>query len=434
MTGNELRIVLALALSGAIAAQGKDLRDIVKLESGKEIRGRIYEEFGADELVLVQGGKRVRVPKSQVAEIDSVRNRLRAFLARRMTADDAAVHWALAEWASKRELDSMARLQALTVLELDDAHEQAHRFLGHRLRKSRWQWPVKSRWMTRDKYDEYIAEMGHPLVLDSEHFRLFTDGGIPRAVEALIDLERLYTFWFDAYGKRLQLAEALLPMDVQVWNDEKRFPGWTSVPIAYFVPNPYANRTYTFFRGTDRRSHDLFAVGTQHILYRCLARDADPGAPKDRYCDWLEIGLGQWIQRRAHGEPGRVEFGEHRFEQWEADTAYIGQLRNRYSRYIDIKNMLHWTLRTHFYGSVYERNLGMTTYWATAHLFVAFLMDEALEGKNAERLMNYLRVAVGEAKGDSSKAFDEAMETRIEDLEKPFREWLQNRASATVKR
>ena len=60
-----------LALTVSVAAQD-DLRDRIVRIDGGELRGRIVEPFAADELLLMQGGKRVRVPHSAVASIDSV--------------------------------------------------------------------------------------------------------------------------------------------------------------------------------------------------------------------------------------------------------------------------------------------------------------------------------------------------------------------------
>src|SRR5690606_11859832 len=117
------------------------------------------------------------------------------------------------------------------------------------------------------------------------------------------DLEHLYVFFFDTYGDELGLHESIgLPMQLHAWNDETRFPAWASIArIPYFVPNPHADTGYTFWSGTDPRPVDLFTVGTQMLLYRCLAKGADPGGPQERFCATAEIGLGRYLQSRFRG-------------------------------------------------------------------------------------------------------------------------------------
>jgi hypothetical protein len=66
-------------------------------------------------------------------------------------------------------------------------------------------------------------------------------------------------------------------------------------------------------------------------------------------------------------------------------------------------------------------------HWAAVHMFVAFLMDESVDPKNKERLLDYMRAALGEGKGDSSNTFDRAFGKEIEVFEKPFAEWLEKR-------
>ena len=417
-----LAIALA-ALPCPAQNKGKDLRDEVTLKSGKTVHGRVVRAFDPDELLVMQGGKRVRLSKDKVAKIVTINDHLREFLDRRAEIGrDAKAHFELALWAGAHDLDAMARLQALRTVDLDGDHEAAHEMLGHRKhRKKGWLWPRKSRWLTREKFDEATSSWGTALELASEHFLLRTDGGIGRGIEALIDLERFYRHLFSEYGEALGLQESIEPIEFRVWNDEEKFPGWTGARIPYFVPNPHADASFTFYRGTDPRPVDLITLATQQVLYRCLVLGASPGThPQDRLCAWLEIGLAQWFENRFRGDPGRAELRDHQFVPVEADLALSAR---RYG----LENVLHLTLRGHFYGSTLGRRYyraGANVHWATVHMFVTFLMDKNVDTRNPGRLIAFLRAALGEGKGDSSRAFDKAMGKRVEEFEEEFRKWL----------
>ena len=77
-----LAIALA-ALPCPAQNKGKDLRDEVTLKSGKTVHGRVVRAFDPDELLVMQGGKRVRLPKDKVAKIVTINDHLREFLDRR---------------------------------------------------------------------------------------------------------------------------------------------------------------------------------------------------------------------------------------------------------------------------------------------------------------------------------------------------------------
>ncbi len=416
-----MSVLAALVLWGGAIAQGRDAdhRDKVFLADGSVVEGRVAEPFATDEILVMQGGKRVRVPRAKVKELQLVRQMVAEFLdRRRKAAKDVDANWALVGWATEHQLDDLARLQALTVVMLDDEHEAAQTFLGHRHHPKRgWLWPDGHKWYTRKSYEEHHASWGHALELPAEHFVLRTDGGLARGIEVLIDLERLYVLMFDEFGQSLVLAEALRPMQIKVWKDEKEFPKWESGALPYFVPAPFDDAGNSYYPADGDRPVGLFEIGTQMVLYRCLARDGNPGGPQQRYCATAELGFARWMQSRMNGAPGRAVAGEPTLGTDEANLAL-------HARDFGVENLLHLSLRSSFYGGFGDTP---AISWASAHAFVAFLMDQELRPSRRDAFLHWLRLALAEGKGDSSSAFDDAFGTPIESLEEPFKRWLSHR-------
>ncbi len=408
--------IVASLLSSAFAQ--KDMRDRVTLRSGKVIAGRLLNPYSDDELIVMQGGKRVRLKSKDVAKADTLLERQREFFLRRATLEaDPRAHWELCKWAASVELDGLARLAGLQVLLMDPDHPEAHAFLGHRKRNKKWLWPMDSKWLDLERLEKASSSWGRALVIEGEHFRIRSNGGVRRAVLALLDLERLYMYWFDQFGPELDLHHALKPMEIRVWNDEEKFPGWSSQRLSYFVPKPFDDAGFTFYLRGEERPYDLFLVGSQQILYRCLALDPNLGYPKNRLCAWLELGFGQWVQTQLAGEAGAAEPIIGRLDLEQARTVLIGE---RYS----LKNILHLSLRDNFYGGLGGDDL---THWASVYCLVAYLMDEDARKGGRDALLMFLRAALRDGKGDSSKAFDEAMGERAEEIEPAWLSWLEKR-------
>jgi hypothetical protein len=388
-----LRVVLGLAILVLPAPAQDDLRDTVTLKQGRPVRGRVLEPFGEEEVVVLQGQRRVRLPRRDVTGMDTVRDRLRELVARRLKLpDDVRWQWTVAEWAKSQELPRMAALQAWSVLSLDADHEQARALLGHRRSGKQWQIQDDGTWYLESKLAERHADWGKALVLDSEHFRLRSNGGVKRVVAALWDLEALYVWWFDTYGPVLRPREVIPPMQLHVWASEEKFPGWTEMRIPYFIPAPYDDTGYTFFPPNSDRPRDLFGMGLQHILYRSLAYDQDCGSYKNRRCAWLELGLGQYADALFQGPPGRAQAGAP--PVFPHERAQIVVQKKRY----ELKHLLHRHVRDSFYAAVAETT---PIDWAYAHAFVTFLM----EGEDTRpRLMEYLRQALREAKTAAARS------------------------------
>lgn len=423
--------LLPAALPAQRSARGDDERDKIELQNGREIRGRVVQRYDTEEVLLVQGGKRVRVEPKKIKSMRTVRDELRAFFEYRdaLDLDEAANHWDLSKWADGRALHALARTEAYATLARDPDHVEANEYVGNRKKGKRWMWRYDDRWMSREKFDERTSDIGHAFELESETFAIETNAGLKKATDALLDLERLYVWWHDEFGKELQLDEIIKPMRVKAWAKAEKFPAWSSDKIPYYVPNPYQDQSFVFFDEGRNRPTGLFSVGSQHLLYHALARRADPGNQQNRFCDWLELGIGEWADSCFRGPAGQAEPGLPDKNREQAALAILG---DRYS----LKNMLHLTLRDHFYSTGSLRRSGRTdarVHWAAAHMFTAFLLDEEANPGIRPKLLEYLRLALAEGKGDSSSAFDDAIGRRIEEFEKPWAEWLQARAGELVR-
>lgn len=428
-------LALAAVLAPASAQGGfdrDDERDRIILTNGKELNGRVQQRHLEKEVLLRQGNKRVRVKKSKINQIETVRDHTRAFFKRRAGRDHAAAatHWEMSEWAAKRRLPHLAKVAAYATLARDPKHDKAHEFLGHRQRGNEWRWKLDSRYVSRETFDEYNSDMGHGLELRSEHFAIQTDAGLKRACDALYDLERLYLWWLDEHGASLELQELLEPINLKIFAEDSQFPPLSSSKLGYFVPFPHDDRCYVFYEKREERPSHMLTMASQALLYRVLANNADPGGPEERFCAWLEFGLSQWAESQFSGPAGQVEPGDVRVDQIVATLAASDE---RYS----LKNMLHLHVRDHFYATSSARTIGAqrryrTTrhdvHWAATQLFTTFLLDEKANPGLREKVWEYAKLALREGKGDSSSAFDKAIGQRVEKFEKPWATWISKRS------
>ncbi|MBK8979025.1 MAG: hypothetical protein IPM29_24275 [Planctomycetes bacterium] len=424
-------LCLCAGLVAGATAQD-DLRDTLRLTDGTELHGRVETPFATEELTIAQGGRHVRVPVAKIASRDTVADRIAEFCQRQTGCGrNARMHWMLAEWAESVELRALARVEARYVLLLDPDHEAAHEFLGHRKHPKRG-WLIQDddrSWRTAEQLDERHAKFGRAFELDSERFRVRTDAGQEVAVVTLLDLERLAAWLFAEFGAPLQLSESLTPMVVHVHADAGDFPSWSSAPLPYYVPPPFGDHGATWVEGAGPRPHRLFEVGAQLVLYRCLARGAFRSDAMDRPCPAAELGFARWVESCWRGDPGLAAAGAP-----QPDPAEL--LLARAARSYGLENLVHLSVREHFYGALLgSRRIGDTTvHWASVHAFVQFLLDPRRTPNQRAEFLAWLRAALADGKGDSSSAVDEAFGQPIERLEEPFDRWLAAQGAAPPQR
>ena len=402
---------MLLVLAAALPTQD-DLRDRVTRTDGKVVHGRVVDPFGdGDELLVLQGGKRVRVPRADVADLDLVADRVREFCERRRAFRSSPKGQAfLIDRAAGDELPGLARAQAIWLALAHD-HEAAHEFLGHERSERGWLWSHDGRKVAAGDLDAALAKA--PLTLIGERFTLRCDRDLAGAVAALLDLEQLGVAFRERFGAELRLHEVLRPIAVVVHADQDAFPKWGFRPVPFYEPPPHADVAHTFWPVPGARRPDrLFFVGTQGLLYRTLIGEASRQSDRDRICAWLEVGFGMVMEQTMQGDPGFAAPATPRRQDLRARTALFRDYR------------LTHLLRLPMYGAFYLLDDTATAVnWSAATMFTTWLLQPDNDPPTRERFCAFVRAALAERR-DGSSLFDDVMGTRVEDLDAPWRRWL----------
>lgn len=390
-----------------------DLRDKVTRRDGREVAGRVLDPFAEGEITVMQGGKRVRVEKKDVAQLDLVRDRIKAFCERRVRLkDNKKAQQLLVGDAHAQGLPRLARLQALWLVLQDDGDEKAHEYLGHTKGAKGWLWELDGKRVTKEQYE--AALLKQPVVLTGERFALRCDVDLATNVNALLDLEQLAVAWFDQFGADLGLREVLEPIQVVAFRNADVFPKWGFRPLPYYVPHPHGDQARTFYAGPKpERPERLFFVGTEALLYHTMIGEIDRTNDRDRVCAWLEVGFGMWMESTMQGPAGFAAPGPRRAQDVLAQQAM--------SRGYRLTHLLHLPM----YGSFYLTDDTATAVnWSAAAMFVAWLLEKDNQPPTRAPFLQYAIAALRDKKGDSSSLFDKLMGRAIEDLDEPWRQWL----------
>ncbi|MBM4061657.1 MAG: hypothetical protein FJ265_11265 [Planctomycetes bacterium] len=412
-------LLAALLHAAAVAPMlaQDDLRDTVTRADGKVFTGRLLTPHSPDELLLLQGGKRVRLARADLASTDLLADRIRESCARRLRLKDSPkAQWFLVEWAEAQGLPGLARAQAMLLVLDDDGNAPAHEFLGHKKGPKGWLWELDGRWLAREQLENAILEK--PYEIAGERFAVVCDGGLRTNVAALLDLEHLAVVCHDRLGAGLQLRESLAPMRIVCSRSVQTFPKWGFRPVPYYVPAPHGDVGRTFYAGAGPvRPEKLFFVGTQALLHHCLIGEVARANDRDRTCPWLEVGFGMYLENLMAGPAGFAAPGELRAQDLQALSALGRDFR--------LSQLLHLPM----YGGFYLMDDTATAlHWSASTMFVAWLLDPGNDPQTREPFLAYAAQALGEKKGDSSSLFDRAMGRRVEEFEAPFTKWLAKQA------
>ncbi|QDU84325.1 hypothetical protein Pla163_14320 [Planctomycetes bacterium Pla163] len=424
--------------AAAVAIADQDDRDLVVLVSGEELRGRVARAFSTDEIVLVQGGKRRTIDRADVASTSTVAKRLAEWLELVGPGLTVEREWELVELATAARLDHMARLQAYRVLLTDPDHEAAHAFLDHSGKPGRWRWRLDGKLVSFEKFEKTILSRKSPLVLRTEHHEVRCDAGLRRAVETAFDLERLYATWMDEIGSRVDALEVLEPMIARVHGQHDDFRPLSSLGHPYYDPghllgstNSYDNAFYTWFEPTGERPERLIDLAVQQLIYSTVLGDVlrtiqrDTSAYREAAC--LEVGLGDWYERRWEGAPA---FG--RAGAWRPDHAAAELARRRAnseplaSARHELTNLIHIS-----WDRLVNVGRDNEVLWAKCRTFVAFLMENGAvlpsggPADTKDAVLELLRSIYGVPTGNSSTNWDRVLAVvPIEELETAWKRWL----------
>ncbi len=184
-----LRCGLLLALPGVLTTDFVRA-DVVRLQTGAEIRGEIIEKPSAPAPLVIEtlAGARIAVPADSIAFVTRRSRAHEEYEVRaRSTADAVEAQWELALWCKSQRLTEQHERHAEQVISLQPDHEPAHRALGHVWKEDAWvdmdvymtergYVKHKGRWITRQEFD-LLEKTTAELTREQEYFpkiRLWT--------------------------------------------------------------------------------------------------------------------------------------------------------------------------------------------------------------------------------------------------------------------
>lgn len=411
--------VLAAAGLFAVSPAQDDLRDVVTLKVGEPLRGRVFARYEPDHVTVQVGKRRQQIPRTDVLAMDTVRDRVREFFARVDRLPDNLRHrWYLAQWAVDRELPDLARLAALEVVLRDPDHADAHRMLGHRQVRGEWRWPVDGEWQPFAEVERIRADWQDAWQLDSEHFRVRSNADLRRVMDALWDLERFHLAWFDRFGDAMRLYEVVeSKLAVEIWRDVRRFPAVNSLRNPDFRHGggrdgePAVSRTY-FAEAGAARPLRLFEVVTAHLIHHTVG-DCPNYSSFYRPAAWAEVGLGRYLQRSMTGPAGAAVPGPWRIDA--ADGALVLRHPER-----DLDHVTQWDTKKYYY----QVSDDLQFECAAAEQAVAFLLEAGQPPGLRSGFGAYLQEVLRPVKGSSSRDLDRCLGQPIQELDRPWREWI----------
>jgi hypothetical protein len=423
---------------GSTGGDEPDLRDVVVLTSGAELTGRVVRPHAADTIELVQGDELRVIQRSDVLRTSTVEERLASWLELATPGLPVAREWELVLAADAAQLHAIARLQAHRVLLLEPDHAGAHAFLGHEGKPGKWKWLLDERHVSHDKWLAATTDEDDPLAFTSEHWSVRCDGGLLRTLQIAFDLERLYVAWNADFGAYVDARTVREPMIARVHARHEDFRPLSSVGLPYYDPghllgstNSYDSAFYTWYEPAAARPERLFDLATQQLIYTAVLGEKLRTVPRDttehREAACLEVGLGDWFERRVNGSPGFAEFGAWRPDKLAAELA-LSRARTRpldVHRH-ELTNLVHVS-----WGRLAQTKDENEVYWAKCRTFIAFLMENGATlpvgaaGGTRTSVFALTRTIYGVPTGNTSTAWDEALApAKLEELEVAWKQWL----------
>ncbi|QDU67579.1 hypothetical protein [Engelhardtia mirabilis] len=445
-------MLIGTAPSAAAQYRDDDARDRLLMTDGDEIFGRLLWENDPEGEVhfMLPKGRVKHIDKEDVLQIETVTDTVGAFLSVRSPSASIDEDWALVEWARDNGLDGLAQAQAYHVLTRNPNEARAHEFLGHRERNGKWKWAADdgARMLDAEDWAEWHRDTGHPLELHGEHYVVRSTAELTQAVDLLFDLERMYVDFQAEFGaiSELQTKEVVRrPMTAWIYRDVERFPATGSAKVPYYAPGltlspsgppetGSGNEIRTYYGERGNYPLRFFELAAQQLLYSCVLGETQTVWSDDwsfyREAAWLEVGFGNWFGGQFDlGRPGFVKRKDFALDpddvlrsRSRADRMPLNQGRHELTSLIGLNYEF-------FLQNEFDERRDIE---ARAHTFVAYLLDPDTrmpEGKREGQrtrpaLMEYMRAVYLTSKGSSSSALDDALGTKIENLEKPWKQWL----------
>lgn len=187
-SGQALAICAALAFGSPVSA------DLIKLNSGGELRGKIVKGRTNHESVTLEtlSGVTVTVQRSDLVFLTMRPLNVEEYESRiRKLPNTLDAHWELADWCRKKSLVKQRETHLRHVIQLDPAHEPAHLALGHIRQKDGW--VSKDELMTSQGYVKHKGKY-----ITSQEFELIGKTEAERHEErAWFSKVRLWSGWVE---------------------------------------------------------------------------------------------------------------------------------------------------------------------------------------------------------------------------------------------
>lgn len=454
-------ILLGVLLSAVIGHSqvGDDVRDVVVVKKAGpqiaarqlddktlEIRCRVVERHGTDQVVIFQKGQRHILSRTDIVSMVTVRDHLKTFLAKRTPTIDAdvAASWKLAQDASAVGLHDVARIQALHVVLLDPGHEAANQLAGNVKVGGEWRFRNGDRTVSLREFEKPPRGWNDAPVLESENFALKSLSGLRFAIDTLMDLERFYIYWHDELGDGVDALDVFPKIEVNLKPSEGDFRKISNRLDSYFDPAAGDGTVFTYFNPVQKRGHRIFETTTEALLqtlYPIKGDSREKSRPdvkirhvNDRTAAWLEIGLGSTFGLSFGGQPGHAAAAPgETIRSVEVDMAFDyvtgrmgAQSAIKRNGWKGLKQLVHYTFDDLYGGE------NVSPYrWAASVAFIAFLMDpktqagpsnSSVSGRIA--LLSFIRAAYRDGGGSASKLLDDCLGRKIETYDPAFRSWL----------
>jgi len=389
-----------LTMLVVIPVPGRDQRDVVELQNGRSIRGRVVLEL--DDVVYVRVGSRERkIPRAKVKSISSVFHRQWQVLEQfqRLQTLTAKALLALADQSHEAELEHTESLLCWRALQLTPGDATINTRLGHKLYRGEWRVPGAGGGLPLARADQVRSTQDKPWELRSEHFQVKSSCPLFVTVDVLLDLEFFYQHFFRMWQKPLELREVIDPIAVSLYRDRAEFPGFAR--SSWFDPN--RNVLYLWRPKPLERPWEQFYSATLAVL----GNSGGHGTRHRRLPHWLALAWPDYMSSIVRdGAPGRPAFDPGRTSDW-----HIEQAKGSRTKY-GIEQIVRLT------RDDYSVDGDVKT--ARGYVLLYYLIRKTTE-QQRERLYAYLRGALS-GKGQF-RTFRKFFKADLETLEAGFQKF-----------
>lgn len=213
--------LLALVL---LAVAGNDPDTVRFVDKAKELHGRVVFE-GKDEIVLRQGSRDQRIPRTDIAEIRSLERSLAPILEQDLPTTDPKALAAVAKQCDDAGLENEGHNLWLRVLMLQPTNDDALKAVGGRRIKDEVQVKFgKEQKKLADMEKQKQPGWNDAYPIETTHFLLHSDLELPEVLDLGRAVERFFARFYTTLGAALELYVFDEAPVVDLYSNAKDFP------------------------------------------------------------------------------------------------------------------------------------------------------------------------------------------------------------------